>query len=86
MINPSALNQLFELDFTEHKSISKYGPSKEDRKFLEIVEQGVHRCEDGHYELPLPLKSGRINFPNNKNAALCQLTQLKRRFQCTETY
>ena len=55
VINPSAISQMFELDFMEHKNKSKHGLSKEDRKFIEIVEQGAHQCEDGHYELPLPL-------------------------------
>ncbi|KAL9954295.1 hypothetical protein ACROYT_G041814, partial [Oculina patagonica] len=47
VINPSAISQMFELDFVEHKNNSKHGLSKEDRKFIEIVEQGVHQCEDG---------------------------------------
>ncbi|XP_078347357.1 uncharacterized protein LOC144632559 [Oculina patagonica] len=81
VINPSAIRQMFELDFVEHKSNSKHGLSKEDRKFIEIVEQGVHQCEDGHYELPLPLKNENINLPNNKTAALRRLSQLKRRFE-----
>lgn len=42
VINPAAFNQLFELNFTEHKNILKHGLSKEDRKFLEIAEQGVY--------------------------------------------
>ncbi|XP_078382421.1 uncharacterized protein LOC144665122 [Oculina patagonica] len=81
VINPSAIRQMFELDFVGHKSNSKHGLSKEDRKFIEIVEQGVHQCEDGHYELPLPLKNENINLPNNKTAALRRLSQLKRRFE-----
>ena len=31
VINPSAINQMFELDFLEHKGKSKHGLSKEDR-------------------------------------------------------
>ena len=65
----------------EHKNKSKHGLSKEDRKSIEIVEQGAHQCEDGHYELPLPLKNESINLPNNKTAALRRLSQLKRRFE-----
>lgn len=81
VINPSAINQMFELDFVEHKNKSKQGLSKEDRNFLEIAEQGIHRCEDGHYELPLPLRKEPIELPNNRSAALRRLYQLKRRFQ-----
>ena len=54
LINPTAINQMFELDFSDHKNSGRDGLSKEDRRFLEIVEQGIHQCKDGHYELPLP--------------------------------
>ena len=81
VINPSAINQMFELDFIEHKSKSKQGLSQEDRNFLRIAEQGIHRCEDGYYELPLPLRIEPIELPNNRNAALRRLHQLKRRFK-----
>ena len=81
IINPSAINEMFELDFVEHKNTRKHGLSKQGRKFLEIAEQGIHQCEDGQYELPLPLKNDRIEFPNNRDAALRRLNQLKRRFE-----
>ena len=60
LINPTAINQMFELDFSDHKNSVGHGLSKEDRRLLEIVEQGIHQCEGGHYELPLPLKTERI--------------------------
>ena len=80
VINPSAINQMFELDFLEHKGTSKRSLSKEDREFIQIAERGIQHCEDGHYELPLPLKNETIALPNNKTAALRRLSQLKRRF------
>ena len=43
VMNPSAISQMFELDFMEHKNKSQYGLSKEDRKFLDIAEQGIHQ-------------------------------------------
>ncbi|KAK3716239.1 hypothetical protein QZH41_006214 [Actinostola sp. cb2023] len=70
---------MFEIDFAEHKGASTYGLSKEDQRFLEIAEQGIHQCEDGHYELPLPLKDKRVKLPNNREAALRRLNQLKRK-------
>ncbi|KAK3755825.1 hypothetical protein QZH41_003462 [Actinostola sp. cb2023] len=79
IIHPSAVRQMFEIDFAEHKGASTYGLSKEDRRFLEIAEQGIHQCEDGHYELPLPLKDKRVKLPNNREAALRRLNQLKRK-------
>ena len=80
VINPSAISQMFELDFLEHKGKLKHGLSKEDREFIQIAERGIQHREDGHYELPLPLKNETIEFPNNKTAALRRLSQLKRRF------
>ena len=71
---------MFEVDFLEHKAKSKRGLSKEDRKSIQIAERGIQHREDGHYELPLPLKNETIEFPNNKTAALRRLSQLKRRF------
>ena len=80
VMNPSAINQMFELDFLEHKNKSKHGLSKEDRKFIQIAEKGIQHRDDGHYELPLPLKNETIELPNNKTVALRRLNQLKRRF------
>ena len=56
LINPTAINQMFELDFSDHNS-GRHGLSKEDRRFLEIVEQGIHQCEGGHYELPFAIEN-----------------------------
>ena len=80
LINPIAINKMFELDFSDHKNSGGHGLSKEDRRFQEIVEQGIHQCEDRRYELPLPLKTERIELPNNRETALRRLNQLKRRF------
>ena len=60
---------MFELDFAEHRSAKKQGLSK-DKRFLNIAETGMHTCDDGHYELPLPLKEGFKGLPNNRNNAL----------------
>lgn len=41
----SAINQVFELNFMEHKSNKlRHEPSKEDRKFLKTSVQGIHWC------------------------------------------
>ena len=49
-------------------------------EFIQIAERGIQHREDGHYELPLPLKNETIELPNNKTAVLRRLSQLKRRF------
>lgn len=43
-----------------------------------IVRGGIHQLEDGHYEMPLPLRNENVELPNSKKLALSRLTQLKR--------
>ncbi|XP_028394395.1 uncharacterized protein LOC114518573 [Dendronephthya gigantea] len=79
-INPSVVKQLFELDFSEKHS-SNLSLSRDNRKFLEIVKQGIHQLDNNHYELPLPLKDGNINLPNNRDVAVRRMNHLKRKFE-----
>lgn len=80
IIQPSMINQMFELDFAEHKKTSLHNTSKEDRKFLQIAEKGIHHSDDGHYELPLPLKNKDVCLPNNRQMAFHRLGYLKKKF------
>ncbi|KAK3745254.1 hypothetical protein QZH41_010888, partial [Actinostola sp. cb2023] len=86
IIQPSAINKMFEQDFVEHKKKQLQGTSKEDRKFLEIAEKSIHQCDDGHYELPLPLKDSDVRFPNNRQLALHRLNYLKNKFNRKSSY
>lgn len=51
-----------------------------------MVESGIRHCEDGHYEMPLPLRVPNLTLPNNREAALRRLNQLKRRFKTDTKY
>ncbi|KAK3704924.1 hypothetical protein QZH41_016749 [Actinostola sp. cb2023] len=86
IIQPSTINKMFEQDFVEHKKKPLQGTSKEDRKFLEIAEKSIHQCDDGHYELPLPLKDSDVRFPNNRQLALHRLNYLKNKFNRKSSY
>ena len=55
--------------------------SVEDERFLRILENGVKKRQDGHYEMPLPLKSDHVSFPNNHQLAVKRWNQLKSRFK-----
>ena len=82
-ITPYAVKKMFEADSSER------GPaiealSKEERKFLTIVVKGIHHCEDGHYEMPLPLRVPNLNLPNNREVAVRR--QLKERFVADSKY
>ena len=84
-ISPHAVRKMFEMEFSESSSTQE-ALSQEDRKFLAIVESGIQHREDGHYELPLPLKVPAPALPNNREVALRRLNQLKRRFKTDNRY
>ena len=70
------LHNLFNLDFATGVHDEETGLSVEDRKFLEIMEQDM-KFEDGHFELPLPLKNDKLKPPNNYGMAMRRLMNLK---------
>eukprot|EP00794_Sanderia_malayensis_P015566 gene15566-17143_t len=81
IVNPAAIVKMFERDFTEHIGAPNKSLSKDDRKFLSIVERGIHQTDSGHYEIPLPLKQEKLDMPSNRDLALRRLNQLKRPFE-----
>ena len=45
--------------------------SAEDRRFVKILENGIVKTPDGHYEMPLPLKtSDKLSLPFSRELAL----------------
>ena len=78
IISPAHAKEMSERDFherTEQKNPSAL--SVEDRTFLEILDKGIRQREDGHYEMPLPLRSQDVMLPSNRSQALRRLSQLK---------
>ena len=53
---------------------------------MKKAKEGIHHRNDGHYELPLPLKDERTLLPNNKELALSRIKKLKGRFKHDTTY
>ena len=78
------MSKMFTLDFSKRATKEK-SPSFEDRRFLTIVQEGIHQRDDGHYEMPLPLKKNNVELPNNKELALSHLLKLKQRLK-SDTY
>ena len=81
----SMLKKIYEQEFTEPnmRFTSVIGEttgdvSFDDQIFLRIMDQETVQV-DNHYEVPLPLKSTDVTFPN-KTAAMKRLNSLKRRF------
>ena len=69
--------RVLESDFNEKKDAKM--TSQEDLQFLKIMEEGIRRAENGHYEMPLPFKE-RPLLPDNRSTALTRLEHLKQRF------
>ena len=57
------------------------GLSIEDRKFMEIMDKGIHKNKLGNWEMPLPFRSQNVSIPNNRNYALKRLNGLLRTFK-----
>ena len=84
IISPAYVKQMFERDFqeiAEPTNSHMRAPSVDDRRFLEILVKGIHKTTDGHYEMPLPLRSQDVKLPNNKSLALKRLFTLEARFK-----
>ena len=80
IINPGKILRVLGTDFVDTSTKSK-PYSVEDERFLRILENGVKKRQDGHYEMPLPLKSDNVSFPNNRQLAVKRWNQLKSRFK-----
>ena len=51
VLSPLQMSKMFTLDFNERATKEK-SPSFEDRRFLTIVQEGIHQRDDCHYEMP----------------------------------
>jgi len=85
ILNPFQVKEMLELDFSERNTDGQ-ALSQEDRRFLKIVTEGIYHREDGHYEMPLPLKDRNLRLPNNREMALRRLKNLKRRLASDKKY
>ena len=78
IINPIDVIRVLESDLIEN-SLDVYGLSVDDKKFLLVMNEGIHKTEDGHYEMPLPLRDPKTRLPDNRMMALKRLHQLRGR-------
>ena len=78
--------QMYYSDFTEKGAqIEKIDGnleqlSKNDRRFLEILDAGTKKNRN-HYEVPLPFKQKGIKIKKNRSQALKRMHQLTRRLK-----
>ena len=76
-VSPSEVSRMFERDFKETTPDKEI--SFEDQLFVQKMSEGIHRTEEGHYEMPLPMKKQDAKLPNNRNMAMQRLQGLRRR-------
>jgi len=67
-------------DFNEKMSEDKEEMSREEAKFMEIMEKSVS-FKNGHYSLKLPFKNNDVVMSNNLNIAKQRLMGIKRKFE-----
>ena len=80
VINPQKIIKILESDFTE-SSVNTKPYSAEDRRFLNILENGIVKRSDGHYQMPLPLKTDKPSLSFNRELAVKRWHQLLARFK-----
>ena len=80
IINPEKVIKILESDFNV-KDSSGQPYSVEDRRFMSILENNIKQRSDGHYEMPLPLKSDSVTLPYNRSLAEKRWNQLRARFK-----
>ena len=76
--------------FIRSQEDNNVGLSCEDHKLLDIIETGVHKNEQGNWEMPLPFRRKDLNLPNNRSQAVNRLNglirTLKRKPQMAKDY
>ena len=53
--------------------------SRDDLKFMNIVEDSVVQCADGHYQVSLPLRNRNVKLPVNRSQVERSASYLKRK-------
>ncbi|XP_068707799.1 uncharacterized protein [Montipora foliosa] len=66
--------------FRKTRDDNEPGLSREDRKFLEILDRGIHKNAKGNWEMPLPFRNERQTMPNNRYQAMQRLQGLLKTF------
>lgn len=79
------LEKQYGYDFNEKDAEDKMEMSREEARFIEIMEQSV-KLQDGHYSLKLPFKPKEGVLPNNRCVALQRLTSLKIKLERSDLF
>lgn len=66
-------------DFNEKSLEDDFKPSREDQRFMEIMDQSI-TTENGHYCIDMPFRKHDVIMPNNRCLVEQRLMSLKRKF------
>ena len=66
--------------FRKTRGYNEPSLSCEDRKFLEIMDRGIHKNSRGSWEMPMPFRNERQTMPNNRVQAMQRLQGLLKTF------
>ena len=83
-ITPKEVRQMFDMEFCEGQTDKLM--SGQDLTFMKKMDAGLQRRQDGHIQLPLPLKEDDLCLPNNRTMALKRLQGLKRKMITNDKY
>ncbi len=72
-------------DFDEKSSEDDFKMSREDQRFMEIMDQSIS-TENGHYCIDLPFRNNDVIMPNNRCLAEQRLKSLKRKFSRNQEF
>jgi len=80
VFTPSYILQFFGRE-EDHFGSGGQSFSQDDLQFMSIMQRDIKQMEDGHYELPLPLRNPDQPLVNNRAMALQRLQALVKRFK-----
>ena len=82
----NAVLKVLESDFVDSKQDNAKPMSRNDKKFVNLMTEGIRVTNDQHFEMPLPFKDSKPSLPNNKEVAKKRLGFLHKRFQRDPKY
>ncbi|XP_028413601.1 uncharacterized protein LOC114536441 [Dendronephthya gigantea] len=80
----SDVQRMMELDYSERKAEQGDNTihSIEDRRFLQILEEGIKKDAEGRWEMPLPFRDETPpHLPDNRPHCVKRVMSLKRKFE-----
>ena len=85
VLKPQDVIRVLQADFM-HDTEEEAGLSREDKKFVDIMTEGIKRDQDNHCEMPLPVKSKRFKLYNNKSQVERRMSGLQSKFRRDTKY